>query len=292
MKNIFKPILCAAACVAALHATAQTDPSRETVLINPFTYTGAVNQAATDNIRSAVMTGFSDRGRFNVIDVMTDATLSKLVAQRGEDNVTAANWQENSEAFKATQARTIIIGQANNIANSQERSESGKITYWTEVTFSLKVYSIADGSQIGAEDFAVKECDFDSYDGAFNSAMASIRKKMVGFIETNYPIITYILEAAETDKKGNIKTLYISGGSEVGISKGLVFEVFTEKKIGPKTIQTKIGKLVANQIMDGATLCKVSEGAPAIKEKLANGETLTVKSLKQRPKIWDVVDSI
>ncbi|OUN03090.1 hypothetical protein B5G41_08555 [Alistipes onderdonkii] len=59
-------------------AAVQEDSSKETVLINPFACTDAVSRAACDNMRAAVLSGFSDRGRFHIVDALTDETLSKL----------------------------------------------------------------------------------------------------------------------------------------------------------------------------------------------------------------------
>lgn len=103
MKNCFKTVLAAVAVLVWLGASAQDDPSKETVIINPFTHTSAVSQAACDNIRAAVLSGFADRGRFHIVDALTDGTLSKLYADRNvEDVVNDANWKSESEAaYKA-----------------------------------------------------------------------------------------------------------------------------------------------------------------------------------------------
>ena len=94
MKNCFKTVLAAVAVLVWLGASAQDDPSKETVIINPFTHTSAVSQAACDNIRAAVLSGFADRGRFHIVDALTDGTLSKLYADRNvEDVVNDANWR-------------------------------------------------------------------------------------------------------------------------------------------------------------------------------------------------------
>ena len=74
MKNVFRTFLTAAAVFVTLGAAAQEDPSKETVIINPFACTDAVSQAACDNMRAAVLSGFSDRGRFHIVDALTDET--------------------------------------------------------------------------------------------------------------------------------------------------------------------------------------------------------------------------
>ena len=87
MKNVFRTFLTAVAVFVTLGAAAQEDPSKETVIINPFACTDAVSQAACDNMRAAVLSGFSDRGRFHIVDALTDETLSKLYADRNAEDV-------------------------------------------------------------------------------------------------------------------------------------------------------------------------------------------------------------
>ena len=263
MKNCFKTVLAAVAVLVWLGASAQDDPSKETVIINPFTHTSAVSQAACDNIRAAVLSGFADR---NVEDVVNDA-----------------NWKSESEAaYKALGARKVVIGQANNVSFSQFKSDiDGKMYNKAEVTYSLKVYNIADGAMIGSEDLSVSGIDADSKDGAFNDAMKDLRKGMVGFVDKHFKFETYILELGEADKKGRVKELYISGGTEMGVAKKTRFKVFLERKIGPKVTKSEIGTIVAVEVMDGVTKCQVASGEDAIKEKFNNGDKLVVILDKQ-----------
>lgn len=284
MKNVFRTLLSVAAVVVTLSAAAQEDPSKETVIINPFTRTDAVSQAACDNMRASVLSGLSDRGRFHMVDALTDETLSKLYANRtAEDVVNDANWKSESEAaYKALGAKKVIIGQANNLAFSTYKSDiDGQIYNKAEVTLSLKVYNIIDGSMVGAENIAVSGADAGSKDGAFNDAMKDLRKAMIQFVDNHFKFETYILELGQTDKKGRVKDLYISGGSEMGVAKKTRFKVFTEQKFGPKVTKTEIGTIVAIEVMEGVTKCNVSSGEDVIKEKFNSGEKLIIIVDKQ-----------
>ena len=181
MKNVFRTFLTAAAVFVTLGAAAQEDPSKETVIINPFACTDAVSQAACDNMRAAVLSGFSDRGRFHIVDALTDETLSKLYADRNaEDVVNDANWKSESEAaYKALGAKKVVIGQANNVSFSTFKSDiDGKMYNKAEVTLALKVYNIIDGAMVGSETIAVTGVDADSKDGAFNDAMSEALRPM------------------------------------------------------------------------------------------------------------------
>ena len=143
------------------------------------------------------------------------------------------------------------------------------------------IYNIADGAMIGSEDLSVSGIDADSKDGAFNDAMKDLRKGMVGFVDKHFKFETYILELGEADKKGRVKELYISGGTEMGVAKKTRFKVFLERKIGPKVTKSEIGTIVAVEVMDGVTKCQVASGEDAIKEKFNNGDKLVVILDKQ-----------
>lgn len=77
MENVFRTFLTTVIVFVTQSAAVQEDSSKETVLINPFACTDAVSRAACDNMRAAVLSGFSDRGRFLIVDAL-DETLSKL----------------------------------------------------------------------------------------------------------------------------------------------------------------------------------------------------------------------
>ena len=134
---------------------------------------------------------------------------------------------------------------------------------------------------VGSETIAVTGVDADSKDGAFNDAMKDLRKAMTKFVDNHFKFETYILELGEADKKGRVKDLYISGGSEMGVAKKTRFKVYTERKIGPKVTKSEIGTLVAVEVMEGVTKCQVAAGEEAIKEKFNSGEKLIVIVDKQ-----------
>lgn len=277
MKNIYKTMLSAAAVLIASGLSAQDDPSKETVIVNPFTYTSAVNRAVSDNVRAAVLSGLSERGRFHIVDALTDATLKELYGDRSvEDVVNDANWQSESEAiYKKLNAQKVIIGQTDNLTYSTWTS--GETTYdKAEISVSLRVYNIVDGSMGASETIVVSDSDSESRDLAFTLALKALSRAMVDFVDSHFKFETYILELGEADKRGRVKQLYISGGSEMGVARKTRFKVFVEKKIGPKVTQQEVGTIVAQEVMDGVTMCEVADGDEIIKEKFNNGEKLIV----------------
>lgn len=284
MKNCFKTVLAAVAVLVWLGASAQDDLRRRlssSILLR--TPPLSARQPVTTS-GAAVLSGFADRGRFHIVDALTDGTLSKLYAdrqRRGRGERCQLEERKRSR-LQGVGCRKVVIGQANNVSFSQFKSDiDGKMYNKAEVTYSLKVYNIADGAMIGSEDLSVSGIDADSKDGAFNDAMKDLRKGMVGFVDKHFKFETYILELGEADKKGRVKELYISGGTEMGVAKKTRFKVFLERKIGPKVTKSEIGTIVAVEVMDGVTKCQVASGEDAIKEKFNNGDKLVVILDKQ-----------
>lgn len=286
MKKILKLALAFCAVATSWSVLAQDDVpelKKETVIIDQFTYTNAVNSAARDNIRAAALSGMVSRGRFVVVDALTSDKLAALYANRNyEDDVNDANWQAESQAaFKELGAQKLIQGQANNLSFSSE-TKDGKTTHKAQITFSLKVYNIMDGSLIGSKDIQSTGSSGKSKDAAFDSAVSSINTQMRTFVDEYFKFETAIIEMGEADKKGRIKSVYIAGGSEMGVSTGTIFNVYGERTIGGRTTRQEIGKIVAKEVMEGVTKCNVTKGDDVIKTKFNDKEKMVVVSAGER----------
>ncbi len=285
MKNIFKSAAIIAALFASVAVSAQEDPSKETVIVEPFTQTGG-ETIALDNLRSAVMSGFSNVGRFYVVDALTDGRLSKLFSERNyEEAITDTNWQtESAAAYKSLNAEKILKGQLELLSFYKKVDDDGDLIYYCDLNFTLQVFNIADGTMSGSESYKYHELSVTSGDDAFNSACKKVVKDMTQFCNKHFKMESYVLELGEADKKGAIADLWISGGTEMGISNGTIFKVMVEKKIGPKVTRAQIGQVIAKEVSDGVTRCDImnkAEGA-VIKQAFNDGQTLYVELDRKR----------
>ncbi len=285
MKNFFKSAAIIAALFAAVSVSAQEDPSKETVIVEPFTQSGR-ETIALDNLRSAVMTGFSNVGRFHVVDALTDGRLSKLFSERNyEDAITDANWQtESSNIYKSLNAKKLLKGQLELLSFYEKRNDDGEWVYYCDLNFTLQVFDITDGTMAGSESYKYHELSMTSGDDACNSAFKKVVKDMTQFCNKFFKMESYVLELGEADKKGAIADLWISGGTEMGISNGTIFKVMVEKKIGPKVTRSQIGEVVAKEVSDGVTRCAINNKAEGevIKKAFNDGQTLYVELDRKR----------
>jgi len=94
---------------------------------------------------------------------------------------------------------------------------------------------------------------------------------LMKFINEYFPVKTIIASIEERNKKGEIESVSIRGGDDIGISKSN-FYVYEETGNGA------IGILKVKKVFYGSTLCKVIEGGNIISSKLASGAKLIVVS--------------
>lgn len=286
MKNCFKTLLAVVALAAATGASAQEDPQKETVIVDPFTFSSGASSITRDNVRSAVMTGFSNVGRFFVVDALTDSRLSKLYENREvEDAVNDANWKTESEAaYKSLGAKKLLKGSVELHYEHKKLNDEGKWVYYTDINFTLQVYNIEDGTMTGSESYKYSELSVSSYADAFNSVINKVSKDMTQFCNKHFKMESYILELGEADKKGAIKDLWISGGTEMGIANGTIFKVLAEKKVGPKVTRQAIGQVIAKEVLEGMTRCEImnKKEGEVIKDLFSKDEKLYIELDRKR----------
>lgn len=279
-------MMAVAAALCAFCAYAQEDPSKETVIVDPFTNSAGASETARDNVRSAVISGFSQVGRFFVVDAMTDSRLSKLYENRKiEDVVNDANWKAESDvAYKAVGANKLIRGTVDLHYEHKKPNSDGKMVYYTDINFTLQVFDITTGALDGSESYKYSELSLSSYADSFNSVIRKVTKDMTQFCNKFFKMESYILELGEADKGGNIKDLWISGGTEVGITNGTIFKVLSEKKIGPKVTRVAIGEVIAKEVLEGMTRCEIKnkKEGEVIKTKFNDGEKLYIELDRKR----------
>ncbi len=290
MKKIFRIAMAFVAVLFSLNVNAQ-DPSKEVVLIDAFTMTQSNYTTVRDNVRAAVMQGFSDIGRFEVIDILSDSRLSELVANRGENaEVSADNWMKDNVAMlKSLNAKKLVRGQITLLREYSKYDGSGDRVYYSNVNYTLQVFDLENGTALASENYTYDELSVTSYVDAFGYVLKKIGKDMVKFCNDHFKVKTYILELGEADKKGLVSTMWISGGTNIGFSKGTIFSVKLPKKIGPKVMMQEIGKIIAEEVTEDITLCKVmgkkaevDAVMAAFRESQNGGPALEVELEKKR----------
>lgn len=283
-------VVLAVAILSATSLYAQEDPQKQTVIIEPFTTSPGISTSITDNVRSAVITGLNTVNRVHIVDALADSRLKGLFAEKNyEDVVNEYNWQqESAAAYKALNANFLLKGNVEMYELYKKTDENGNVTFYCMLNFTLQLTDLNDGSIKGSKSYQLNELSVSNVDDAFNSCLKKItggrndlginmKPEVLGFCNEYFKVTTYIIELGETNKKGVVVDLWISGGEEIGYQKGSVFYVYKEKKIGPKVIREKIAEIVAEEVMEGLTRCKVkAKESPIIQQEFNAGTQLEV----------------
>lgn len=287
---MFRFVVLAVAILSATSLYAQEDPEKQTVIIEPFSTSPGISTTITDNVRSAVITGLNTVNRVHIVDALTDSRLKGLFAEKNyEDVVNEYNWQqESTAAYKALNANFLLKGNVEMYELYKKTDENGNVTFFCMLNFTLQLTDLNDGSIKGSKSYQLNELSVSNVDDAFNNCLKKItggrnglginmKPEVLGFCNEYFKVTTYIIELGETNKKGVVVDLWISGGEEIGYQKGSVFYVYKQKKIGSKVIREKIAEIVAEEVMEGLTRCKVkAKESPIIQQEFNAGTQLEV----------------
>lgn len=264
-------VMMSALCfVGSAKAQETSDPQKETVIVDEFTRTTAVPAYLTEGIRANVIEGFVSKGRFHVVDALTNDALKALSAKRvAEDNVDASNVMnsESEAVYKSLGAKYLIKGKVTDRTVTREKDVlSDSYSWYSKISLSLTVYNILDGSTVASKNIQLTGVNSDSSEKADMNAVEDAKKEMRSFVDANFKFKTFIEMIESVDKKKGAKELYIVGGNEMGIKKGQVFKVYYVKQIGSRTANQEIGALKADEVMDGLTKCNVTKGGVEIND--------------------------
>ena len=131
-------VMMSALCfVGSAKAQETSDPQKETVIVDEFTRTTAVPAYLTEGIRANVIEGFVSKGRFHVVDALTNDALKALSAKRvAEDNVDASNVMnsESEAVYKSLGAKYLIKGKVT------DRTVTREMRSFVDANFKFKTF--------------------------------------------------------------------------------------------------------------------------------------------------------
>jgi len=206
----------------------------------------------------------------NVVSAMkTNFFTSKRITRVSVDG---SNRDESINYFM--ECNRIEVTYETMTCKTGENSSSTAYIAHIAVTFALRN---AEGRYVDSESytktnkgFLLTTCVF-SFDEAFKKANNNA-DYLEKFIDKSFPVKTIIDGIGSRNKKGELETVSIKGGDDIGISKSK-FYVYEENST------TSIGVLKVKELYYTSTLCKVVEGGEIISSKLASGAKLKVVSI-------------
>ncbi len=282
-------ITCLAAMFAATSASAQTaSPSaeKESVIIDFFARSRAVPVQYVEVFRSAVMAGFADRGRHNIIDAEASRALtanvpgSGLTTPEGALADQAAYLAERAPQVAETGARYLITGAVADYAfahvdiPSRDSKKPPIPGFSSTFRVVISAYDLVTGQQLPDELYTLTASAPLAADADL-AALTKVRSSMEYYINKNFKFETIILQLGPTDKKGRVGELYINCGTDMGVKNGDLFIVWEEVPIGGVMTRQKVGKLRVNSVQNPTvSKCKMNKGDEEIISAFQAGRTL------------------
>ena len=269
----------AALIFMALSLMAQDD--KPNVVVAEFVNKSNVSNVACNNLRQEIVSGLMDTGRLTVVE---QTTLGDLPSAKNEKLI-KLNEMGIQYYIEGT------FNSADRKSKTVNSSLGSKTLYECTISYTLTIIDTETGVTKSSETLKDSHSSGATSDEALLKASEKARKQMKRFVDNNFKVEAIIKALDEVDPKKGVKTCYINIGSNAGIAKDQIFEVFCQKEIVGEMIESKIGELKVEEVLSGTlSKCKVKDGGEDIKKNFDAQNTLTVRTRAKKPPVWERIN--
>lgn len=260
MKKLF---LLIAMLLAIGAASAQEKP---TLCVDNFVNSTSFGAVTVKNLRNEVVAGINATGRLTMVDINTLGDLPSVQNER-------------VKALNAKGIDFVLRGTLNSIEEKTSKNSDNKTSYGAVVNYTLTVIDAETGETVSSETQKKSYTSGDTRDEAVLKAIEAVKSNMKKFVDDNFKVEATVKALDQADDKKGAKSVYVTIGSAMGISKGQLFEVYAEVNVAGENVRKKIGELRAKEVMSNTlTLCEVKSGGKEIKTAFENGTKMFVVS--------------
>lgn len=214
---------------------------------------GTGNREYAEILRSKVMSTFSKVGFVRIMD---------------------SNTTTNEEADYSLSLHL------DEILDLGKRSDTD-FKYRYKAPFVVKIIKLSDNSVKATQTFNTEGYSDDSMRDAILSSLDKSMPKVLKFVNEKLPIEGELIDI--TEAKGNkAQSVYISLGSQIGITKGQELEVKAKAMIAGKPYLKSLGRIKVQEVEgEEGSRCKVTDGHEKIlKEYNDNPDNIVVVTMK------------
>ena len=254
------------------------------VLVDYFRHSSNVSDAGATALRNAVIEGVNLVNRVNLIDVDTESSLA-IEAGRRNSELAMEDKTARMGAMKTIGANYVITGTVSNMSADYTRPDSGDPYYNGNIVYALTVVDVSNGTVVGTRNFTYSGITGNvgsSADDAIISTLGRVKLSMKNFVNEYFKLTGTVVVMNEASKKGDqAKSLYISLGSDAGVGKGQMLDVFEVKLIAGREAKTEIGSLRVEEVVAGdLSMCVVIKGGKEIMAAFRKGSEMRVLTKK------------
>lgn len=234
----------------------ETTSSKEVLIVDNFTFPGGATstfRAVVGGVREKVIAAIIKSQRVEVIDAASE----KFVSQMQEDAMSEEALESvlsgvelRENVSKRFGAKYGLIGHVSHIRGVRERTDYGDVYYTGEMSITLKVINLEDGTVLHSKDY-----DYAGITGATGStevaAVTNTAEYLVAampkFIDTSFKVLGQIL-AIQKEKKGVAKVILVDLGSGAGVKEKDKFKVFKVDYIQGREMRSEVGSIQITEV--------------------------------------------
>lgn len=260
-----------------LFAHAQESKYRKpVVVVNYFNKSSEIKAGDCELARNAVLASLSKFPRLRVIDVETEASIDEETKRRLKESALADELARSGQ-MKQLGADYILEGFISKLEAQREKDSKGNITYDGKMAYTIKVVSTKDGTVVFSNNYTASDSSCKTEAEAKTNAL---KKAAVtcDLIENVFPLNGTLIELDYTEKKGKMKTCYVSLGSAHGVAEGTFLDVKSVvNKAGREVYEDigvlKIEKILAEDLSECSVVSNGKELLAAIKQYIMKKTT-------------------
>lgn len=247
------------------------------VCVDQFTYSTNIGTNWVEHLRNCIIEGLTQQSRLNMIDIKTFGELPSA---------------ENDKFAKLSEGGVEIVVKGHFTSlDVKSVTKDGKVTYETEINYTLKVVDAQSGQITATQNFK-HSGSAETKEKSITDSFTLSADDMKRFVNQNFKITGIVKTLDQVDNKKGAKTLYITAGSNAGVESGQPFEVFQEVEMAGEMISKKIVEIKVKDVLSGTlSLCNVNKGGKEIHKAFESGVKLTVVS-RPKTQIGGIFDGI
>jgi len=292
MKRILFLIILSLTCTALQAQEGPIIPQRETVVVDNFTAAPNIPLGLYQYARQSVIEGLS-RHRVNVIDVEEDGY--------GRPDIVYPSFKfasgNTGNPFDLKRVLLIMDDYSDirwyltvylthfnsHPVEHKSKDKEGKEVIRTDFTAEMEADLFLYDTQTQATEGPYHwKC---TYSGASDPAYAeqhavsNLAQKANTFVTDRFRFKCSVIQLGEYNRRGKLQDLYLSCGSDMNVSRGDVFYIYSLSTIEGIETARKIGKVKAREITGRESCrCTVSNGETEINQAFLDGERLVAVS--------------
>jgi hypothetical protein len=267
-------------------------PEREIVVVDNFTAVPNLTLGLYQYARQSVIEGLAKK-RINVIDVEEDGIGRPDIvypSPRFAHGNTGRPFDMNRVANimnTYSQARwyiTVYISKFNSHpVDHQSKDKDGKPLVKTDFSADLEadiyIYDMETTTLEGPIRWHSTYTGASTLGHAEEAVVSNLSQKARSFVTDQFRYKASVIQLGEYNKRGKLQDLYLSCGSDMDVSNGDVFFIYTVSEINGIVTAKKLGKVKAREITGRESCrCSVQNGEADIDQAFKNGETLVAVS--------------